>query len=352
MDPLTHALLGYSFIYWFKKIKPVSLTVVIPFLIGSVLPDIDLLFAWVPYFLPQLFWIAHRTITHSLVGVIPFVILAAYLLNRPKMKSIFLKHSEQKKANFWSLGAIFSIYLGTLTHLLADFLVPTGIMVLFPFSLKWYGLKVLTTNNLHTLVAFMYLTTIFPLNWNKARRNQVLVGFMAVFTFLAVFRSIACINSINVFQEKYGSNQSFSAQEFIFSNNIVYKIETKNDPLNRTITIAVIDGLDKKIVSEQVFPECRIIVNSSEDLALGKQLINITKSHPHYYRFQQKNDPVCVIAHQEKGGHWTIRWFAPVREAELSTDLGFFNYSPTSEEVLFQMDDNGAILKIERPLFV
>ncbi|MBD3191519.1 MAG: hypothetical protein GF308_12795 [Candidatus Heimdallarchaeota archaeon] len=352
MDPITHALLGYSFIYWIKKVKPIPITLVIPFLIGSVLPDIDLLFAWVSYFLPQLFWVAHRTITHSFLGVIPFVLLAAYILNQPKMKNIFLKYSGQEEMNFWSIGSILALYLGTWNHFLADFFVPTGIMVLFPFSLKWYGIKVLTTNNLHTLVAFMYITTIVPLNWNKAKRNQVLMVFMVVFTVLASFRSVACINSIKVFREEYGANQSFSAHEIIFSNNIVYKIESKNDPLNRTITIAIIDGVEKKIISEQILPECRIMVNSSEDLLTGQNLVNITKTHPHYHRFQQKNSPICVIAQQEKNGCWSIRWFAPIREAELNTELAFFNYSSSSEAVVFKMTEDGTILKIIRPLFI
>ena len=42
--------------------------------------------------------------------------------------------NELTALNFFSWIGLLSLYVGTLTHLLADFLVPTGEMILFPFS--------------------------------------------------------------------------------------------------------------------------------------------------------------------------------------------------------------------------
>ena len=48
---------------------------------------------------------------------------------------------------------------------------------------------------------------------------------------------------------------------------------------------------------------------------------------------------------------WLIRWFAPVREAEKHLRIGNHDYK-SATEIVFHIQDNGSITKIERPISV
>ena len=349
MDPLTHILIAYCFVIWIKKFRKIPYRILIPYLIGSAIPDLDYAFNLIAYFAPRLYWLEHRGMSHSFIGVIPLVLLTAVILNIPKLKRRIWNEENYFELNFLSWIGLFSLYLGSLTHLLADFFVPTGEMILFPFSFEWYGLKILSTNNFHTIVALIVVISIIPLNWNKRRRNAALLFFVVTFSFYTSARIAVNIRANNTFKDKYGEG-FYSSNELIFTNNINYKILDSINPNNKTYIIAIIDGIDQSFKYEKIIPEIRIKENSSL-INQGLMLINLTKENNHYYRLWQKNRIVCVEAEKDSTTSWVIRWFAPIREAEKHLIIGNFNFrSPT--EVIFHIQDNGFITRIIRPISI
>ncbi|MGC9778827.1 MAG: metal-dependent hydrolase [Candidatus Heimdallarchaeota archaeon] len=348
MDPLTHIAIAYCLIFWIQKFKKIPAKFMIPYLIGAVIPDLDIFFNWVVYLAPKLYWLEHRGMGHSIVGVIPYVILTAVTLNFSKIKRSIWKEEKYPDLDFWSWEGIMFLYLGTLTHLLTDFFVPTGLMLFFPFSFKWYGLKILSTNNIHSILAAVFVLSIFPLNWNKRRRNIALTLFIISITFYSAVRVAVNINSSKVFEDKYGSSD-YSSSELIFTYNVNYKVYDSTDNNNKTYVIAIIDGMQKKIVEEFFIPEIKIIDNASISQIL--QLVNVTRENSHYYRLWQKNQIVCAEVQKETDNSWLIRWFAPIREAEMRTKIGFIDYTGTTE-VVFHITESGVITKIDRPLAI
>ncbi|MHA1531378.1 MAG: metal-dependent hydrolase [Candidatus Heimdallarchaeota archaeon] len=349
MDPITHVLLAFSMVVWFHKFRKIPYKILIPYLIGSVIPDLDYIFNLLVYFAPKLYWLEHRGMSHSFVGVIPYVFLVAAILNIPKLKNKIWKDEHYSELNFFSWIGLLSLYIGTLTHLLADFLVPTGEMILFPFSFEWYGLKILSTNNIHTIAALIVALSIIPLKWNKRRRNAALLFFIVTFSFYSSARIAVNIRANNTFKEKYGEG-FYSSNELVFTHNINYKVLNSTNPNNRTYIIAIIDGMAQSFIQEEIIPEVRITGNSSQVIQ-GLILVNLTKANNHYYRLWQKNRIVCVEAEKDSATSWLIRWFAPIREAEQQVKIGNFDFR-SSTEVIFHIQDNGLITRIIRPISV
>jgi len=350
LDPFTHAIIAYVLIFWINKIRPIPKQYQFAVIMGSLLPDLDYFFNWVAYLAPKAYWLEHRAMGHSLLGVIPFVLLVAGFFSIPKIKDKFYTSWSGEKPNFFSWKSILAFYIGALIHFLPDFFVPTGMMLFFPISFNWYSIKILSTNNIHSLTAIMFATTIWPMKWDSKRRNKALAFFILTFTCFSAVRISVNIRANQLFQQKYGASQ-FSSNEFIFSYNINYQIYDSSNPGNRTFLVAIIDGLKMEFVSEEFIPEIRIKSNNATLQGIGYNLINITKNDPHYYRLWQKNNLLCAEANRLPDGRWVIHWFAPIREAEKRTQILFLDIS-SPLEVIFYMSASGLITHIDRPLSV
>lgn len=117
MDPVTHALSGYVL----GKTLSNNRTLVIIFLIFSLLPDIDILLR---IHSKELFLTHHREITHGILALFLFPMI-------PVM--IFMK-------KFGLFKVYFAGFLGYLTHLLLDLTNQYGTKILSPFDWNSYGL--------------------------------------------------------------------------------------------------------------------------------------------------------------------------------------------------------------------
>jgi len=350
LDPLTHAIIAYVLIFWANKIKPIPKKYQFAVLIGSILPDLDIFFNWVAYLAPKMYWLEHRAMGHSLLGVIPYVLVVAGFFSIPKIKDRFFTKWLNEKPNFFSWKSLLAFYIGTLIHFVPDFFVPTGMMLFFPISFNWFSVKILSTNNIHTITAFMFATTVWPMKLDYKRRNQALAFFIITFACFSAVRISVNIRANQLFQQKYGASQ-FSSSELIFSYNINYQIYDTSNPANRTFLVAIIDGLKMEFVSEEFIPEIRIRTSNATLQSIGYGLVNTTRNNPHYYRLWQKNNLLCAEANRLPDGGWVIRWFAPIREAEKRTQILFLDiHSPL--EVVFHMSSSGMITQITRPLSV
>jgi len=350
LDPFTHALFGYVFIFWAGKIRPIPKKYQFAIIMGSVLPDLDVFLNWVSYLAPKFYWLEHRAMSHSLLGVIPYILIVAGFLSIPRIKDKLFTNWLKEKPNFFSLNSLLAFYIGALIHFLADFFVPTGMMLFFPISFNWYSVKILSSNNIHTIAAIMFATTIWPMKWDYKRRNKALAFFILTFTCFSAVRISVNIRANQLFQQKYGASQ-FSSSEYIFSYNVNYQIYDASNPDNRTFLVAIIDGLKMEFVSEEFIPEIRIRTNNATLQSIGNNLVNVTRSNPHYYRFWQKNNILCAEAKQLTNDDWLIRWFAPIRQAEKRTQLLFLNIERPLE-VVFHINASGIITHIDRPLSV
>jgi len=203
-------LLGHScWSYLFSKATGRELKIELPAylaLLSGILPDFDI------YFQP---YIVHHTYTHSLVVIVPVVIVLTYFFGR--------------------LGFAFSI--GILSHLLGDFLVGT-IPLLYPlYPNSDVGLNlgipsladtVLETGAFAFILVYSYRNSDYKLVLRPSRESLLLgVPLFALVTLTLLF----------------AGDRSISLAEFAFSRRALTVITLGHILLSGILALGVLQGL-------------------------------------------------------------------------------------------------------------
>ncbi|MCX7766326.1 MAG: metal-dependent hydrolase, partial [Candidatus Sumerlaeia bacterium] len=141
MDFVTHTLAGVSTARLFSnqpgEVKAIGLTVIL----GSLLPDMDVCVYWIS---PEGFGRLHRTITHSVMGMIVISILTArisqWVCQREWLKYIPLSYfipgagsTAVSRPLRWHRSLLFSAWATSL-HFFLDWITGWGITPLWPWS--------------------------------------------------------------------------------------------------------------------------------------------------------------------------------------------------------------------------
>lgn len=115
---------------WFaKKYLKMKDLALISFIggIAGMLPDADFLLFYIKQVFPDFpFYVLHRTLTHSLVFSLFFLVIALLFYKKPMIFSILLVTS-----------------LGVTTHIALDYLTDTNLVLFYPFSESMSGIGVI-----------------------------------------------------------------------------------------------------------------------------------------------------------------------------------------------------------------
>ncbi|MCX7747791.1 MAG: metal-dependent hydrolase [Clostridia bacterium] len=169
MEPVTHALTGYviSNVFYKNKnnMKMASLNALsIVTIMGATVPDIDSL---ARYFRDNTFYFMfHRTITHSPLGLFILSVLCAFIVK------VILK--DQKYGVL-----LFGALLGAVSHVLLDLTNVYSTLALWPFSNRMYSLGLLPIYDLYIISIYVIsisLTLFKPLRTYKRK----IFGFVLV----------------------------------------------------------------------------------------------------------------------------------------------------------------------------
>ncbi len=138
MDNFTHSLVGWALGQ--TGLKQKSRKGLAALVLGANLPDIDVLFGWVPW-LPLA---THRGFTHGLVGGIIVMppLLAALLWLIDRWQTSCRETFKSGLAMDWR-WLLTLCYLGALTHPLLDLQTTYAVQLLSPFSTLWFHAETL-----------------------------------------------------------------------------------------------------------------------------------------------------------------------------------------------------------------
>lgn len=159
-------------------------------ILGSLLPDIDHPHSFFGSKIPVIPTIlyrfdGHRGVTHSLFGLIWAAIFGIILANTikhllsiefPNFGQIIPNSDLTKLQN--SRLLIFSLGIGYLTHLLADFITNKGIPIFWPVRQK-YVLKLATTGSIaeYAIILYVAVTCMIYATWNWISTKLSLSGY-------------------------------------------------------------------------------------------------------------------------------------------------------------------------------
>lgn len=183
MDNLTHSLTGWALGQTGLKTK--SRKGLAALILAANMPDIDVLFGWVPW-TPLA---THRGFTHGLLGgviVMPAMLAGLlWLLDWWQRKRGTTFPSRLPMHVPWLIGLC---YLGALTHPLLDLQTTYSVQLLSPISPRWYHtdtLFIIDATTLAILAMSVWLSRRrerFGLPW----RRPAMIGLAAVGSYIAL----------------------------------------------------------------------------------------------------------------------------------------------------------------------
>ncbi len=137
------------------------------FILGGIVPDIDVFFAWIPILIPQLFILQHRGLFHT-VFVAPFIIIALILSTKYYRKINFVQRLDEPfqgmntKLNYSTfLWGVFGFFV----HLIMDCITPGGLQLFYPFIYQRITLNLISV--IDPLVSLLSSVIVIRFVYNK-----------------------------------------------------------------------------------------------------------------------------------------------------------------------------------------
>ncbi|MDD1712583.1 MAG: metal-dependent hydrolase [Methanoregulaceae archaeon] len=177
MDSLTHAFLVSV------VASSTGQAELIPFFIlGSVIPDIDILFKHFSDPSPRFYILTHGGLTHSLLGSIIIGLIAFIVVF--SLSSLFLVSPMSGVTGI--LVPLLAVISGAVLHVGVDFLSSPGIPVLYPLSDKKYSLHIFAGPSIFMLFISVIVGSLILLG--RAGREDFAI-FMGFFIAILAVRS-------------------------------------------------------------------------------------------------------------------------------------------------------------------
>jgi inner membrane protein len=177
VDSLTHAFLISALGVVTGKVE------LIPFLIlGSVIPDIDILFKPFSDRSPKYYIFTHGGFTHSLLGsvitgIVAFLMFYAVAYFFPVFIPMWIAVG---------IVPLVAVMVGALSHTAVDFISSPGIPVLYPISDRKYSINIFAGPSIFMFfISIIFATLLF---FNLAGLND-LVFFLWIFIAILVVRT-------------------------------------------------------------------------------------------------------------------------------------------------------------------
>ena len=308
MDFFTHLLVGIVLGRIFFK-DPNKQKVMA---FGSILPDLDVFLAWVPFFIPNLYIFSHRGLFHSLITLLFFFPLIVFILNKLLQFNKF-----QMARGTLSLQITLSSYIigiiGCYLHLFMDLLNPQGVVLFSPLSEQRFTLS--TMNFIEPFVSIPATLVLVFFSFKRYYKKQTI----SINRFDLLSRSITVIfvifillNSFLIVQTVRTQKTDITSPGWILINRWV--VVDQND----TFTVKLVNQLTQG--TERTFTFNKISFNSSEITnQKAEQLITKAKESIQYKKFHFSLDPntrLLIKVESKTDGNWNINFADVIGKAQ------------------------------------
>lgn len=115
-------------------------------ILGGIVPDLDLISAWIPFIIPQLFFLQHRGLFHTVIAA-PFIVCAMIVSTRFFRNINFVQRLDEPfKAIYTELNYRSFLWgaTGVFLHLILDLISYNGILPFYPLSEQRIALNLIS----------------------------------------------------------------------------------------------------------------------------------------------------------------------------------------------------------------
>lgn len=301
MDWFTHILVAVALGLAFRRRREVALALAF----GAMAPDLDALLAPVVAVAPNLWFLDHRTFSHSLLLGLPWALLMTWVVQRPPVLRLWRRIFRLDISLPMNRTILLPTYAGVLLHIGMDALTLQGPAILTPFS------------PLRIEVHLFYYTDLLPLAvstvaigmslWRLGtprQRRAVLAALVVALAVTGAWRGIA-IAEVRAQAPADGLIPTWNPQDWW----------TWRDLPNGSLEVT----LERAGAASPLF---RMDVPALHVAGLGSPPWDVSRpravaeSTSDYTAFAMNADLVALNASELPSGTWRLAYFDPVREAQ------------------------------------
>jgi inner membrane protein len=263
------------------------------FILGGIVPDLDVIFVWIPLLVPQLFIFQHRGIFHTIFAA-PFIVVALILSTKYFNIINFVKRlREPLQAMYTELNYCSAIWgiLGVFVHLILDCITPGGLLLFYPVIQQRITLNLISYFDpifllLSSIIVlrFIYHKLISSSNYSFSHLKKSARPVFVLFVFLLTGYGILQFITVTTY------SPMSTQPEFI----PIFRWVSNED--QNTISIRLIDQLTQQIV--RTFNYSSLTYNPTDgSLATINIIIRQAKDTLEYqkFKFQQESEAYLAI---------------------------------------------------------
>lgn len=309
MDFFTHLLVGIALGRLLFKDKNKQKAIAL----GSILPDFDILLAWIPSLIPQLYLFSHRGIIHSVITLLIVFPLVVVVLNK-----LSTYHRLQLFQDEIAIKITLSTYvigvMGSYLHLFMDLLNPQGVVLFSPISEQRFTLS--TMNFIEPAVSIPAALIVLFYTYKKYFKKQS-INFIRFDIYSRVvgivFVAFIVLNSFLLVQTVSTQDTNITTPSYLFTERWV--IINHND----TYTVKLVNQFSQQTIREFSFDKItyNLTLLSSN---LKNQLLDSASKTNKYKNYMFTLDPdsrtITTITKGSEPNQWVIEFIDIIAQAQ------------------------------------
>jgi len=331
VDWFSHILMAVALAIALRRNRTVALAMAF----GAMAPDLDILTAPAVAVAPQLWFLDHRTFSHSILLGLPWALLVTWTIQRPAVLGLWRRIFRLDISLPMTRVVLAPMFAGVLLHIGMDALTVQGPALLTPISPLRVQLNLFYYTDILPL-AFSSLLIVLYL-WQKgnlAQRRAVLVALIVALVVTGVWRGTA-LSDVRAATSADAAVPTWNPTDWwtwrTLPNGSVEVSLARAGPPGHDVGPPLFSAYFRLLqVQGQGSPPWDI----SAPRARAESTLDYTS-------FSMNANLIALNATQEPSGTWRLEYFDPVLMAE-------YRYSGTSipflpGDVVFRVAPDGSV---------
>ena len=326
MDWFSHILMAVALAFALRRNRTVALAMAF----GAMAPDLDALVSPAIALAPQLWFLDHRTFSHSILLGLPWALLVTWVIQRPAILGVWRRIFRLDISLPMSRAILAPMFAGVLLHIAMDALTVQGPALLTPLSPVRVELNLFYYTDILPLVFSSLLIVLYL--WQKgspAQRRAILASLLVALVATGAWRGIA-LSDVRTETLADAAVPTWNLQDWW----------TWRALPNGTVEVSLARaGLEDPLFSA-FFPLLQVQGQGSPPCDIGPVRAR-AESTLDYTAFSMNADLIALNATQEPSGTWRLEYFDPVQRAATrysGTDLPFL-----PGDIVFRVTPDGSV---------
>jgi membrane-bound metal-dependent hydrolase YbcI (DUF457 family) len=296
------------------------------FILGGIVPDMDVLFAWIPIVMPHLFVLQHRGLFHTVFAA-PFIVSILIFSTKYFKRFNFIQRLDEPfqalytKLNFRTI--LWGV-LGVFIHLIMDTITPGGLQLFYPFIDQRITINLVSVIDpfvsvLSSLIVlrFTYNKLIKPSTYTFSKFKKSSQSVTILFVFLLAVYGFLQVNTIVTHSTVSTKSEIVPLFRWVFHKD------------QDAITIQLVNQLTQNAVKTYKYPSLTFN-QTAWNATIIDSIITQAKNTFEYKSFKFNLESEVYLAVNATFNGEENRWEVSFQNTFLDAQLRFYGFSDFS----------------------